>query len=110
MQTLNLVQDACFVFAGLVGLGYFYFWLQGYGPSTAISGSCPDAGGAALEDDLSSGDTVGSQPDEPGFNIDGTPMLGFFDFNGNPYGFTRPITTPPCFADSDWDMHLHSHL
>jgi hypothetical protein len=25
--------------------------------------------------------------DEPAFNIDGTPMIGGFDMNGNPYGF-----------------------
>ena len=26
---------------------------------------------------------------EPAFNIDGTPMLGAFDMNGNPYGVTQ---------------------
>jgi hypothetical protein len=29
---------------------------------------------------------------EPAFNIDGTPMLGFFDIHGNPYGVTEQIS------------------
>lgn len=119
------MQEAYLVIAGLVGLGYFYFWLNGYGSSPSSVANDPAVREAAGDDDVFSESSTSSRCDEPAFNIDGTPMLGFFDFHGNPYGFTSRIGPRPglaggpsalgnaCSDDSlfsDWDNDWHSHF
>jgi len=40
-------------------------------------------------DFASDDDWMSHESAEPSFNIDGTPMCGYVDANGNPYGVTR---------------------
>ena len=63
--------------------------------SHAVQTSTEDAGYGALQRFESNGTL------EPSFNIDGTPMMGSFDMNGNPYGITS--------TDDHFDSHIHSH-
>lgn len=72
-------------FCVLGAVGYLT-WLErresGTGNSTADS--CADS----TDDDLSDDHEDFVQSDMPSFNIDGTPMIGMLDINGNPYGIT----------------------
>ena len=93
------MQEGHLVCAGLFGLGYFCFWLQGRGSSPGGAGSrAVNAGAGATpgHDPTSwlSASAVASMTDtedlsEPDFNVDGTPMVGLVDTNGNPYGVTE---------------------
>lgn len=53
------------------------------------------SGGDSLHDALVERDQLNAQIDalevgKPMVNIDGTPMMGDFDMNGNPFGVTNP--------------------
>lgn len=98
------MQEGYLVVAGLVCLGYFYFWLQGYGPSSGEyrSGAADACNGTANEvppmswmdvaEIASTSDALALM--EPDFNTDGTPMAGDLDINGNPYGVAQIGSDP----------------
>lgn len=59
------------------------------------------SGGAGLFGLAAAGTMAAAQADDkPAFNIDGSPMLGDFDANGNPYGVTGRDPFEHTFHDS----------
>ena len=99
------MQEAYLVVAGLVGLGYFYFWLQGYGPASgeypssaanACNGTANDVHPMTwmdVSEIATTSDALALM--EPDCNTDGTPMAGDLDIDSNPYGVTQ-IGSDPC--------------
>lgn len=92
-----VIHQGGLLFAGLVGATTGSMTL----PVTDESGAAPplqEPMSATQEDYCDSDSEV-----KPLFNIDGTPMFGDFDANGNPYGLTgSPFDRSDC--DDTWSL------
>lgn len=88
---LLLKHNPVFIVPAFVLLcGVIFFWLLAH-----VTNSVPiqKVSGEDAEEDNRGGNQSDdyewpAQSNMPAFNIDGTPMLGAIDINGNPYGFT----------------------
>ena len=89
---LILKYNPAFIVPAFVLLfGVIFFWLLVQARNDVQKTSGADGEEHGRGGNLSEDNDRSAWSDNPDFNIDGTPMVGMLDINGNPYGSTSSM-------------------